>query len=193
VNELFQRLAQETASRDATIADLTNRLHRAEIEAYARRHGALPASHSANLDDLLGEIDQKMKAQQYADELVALAQHSGSQIVDQSRQQASQVIAAAHADAEEVAQAYRAQAGSDQRPDREELARLLGLVQWAQAQLAGLHEQIRTTDLTVGQELRSIVDRLRPALGSAVGAGPEQPAVSEHGGGNGVARPVGGV
>lgn len=166
VHELLQRLAEETAGRDATIADLTSRLHRAEVEAYARRHGTLPASPTADLDDMLAEIDLKMKAQQHVDEFIALAQHGGAQIVEQSRQQAGQIIATAHADAEQAVHAYRAGAGVDCGPDREELARLLGLVQWAQAQLAGLHEQVRTADVTVGRELRGIVDRLRPALES---------------------------
>lgn len=174
VQTLLQRLAEETASRDATISEMASRLHRAEVEAYARRHGALPASPTANLDDLVAEIDLKMRAQQAADELIAVAQHSGAQIVEQGRQQASEVVASAHADAAEVARAYRAHVGTDQWPDRQELARLLGLVQWAQAQLAGLHEQIRAADLTVGRELRGIVDRLRPALESGI-AGEARP------------------
>jgi DivIVA domain-containing protein len=195
VHELLQRLAQETASRDATITDLANRLHRAEIEAYARRHGALPASPTANLDDLVSDIDLRMKAQQYADELVALAQHAGAQIVEQSRHQAARIIAAAHADGEEVTHAYRTQAALDQRPDRAELARLLGLVQWAQAQLAALHQQVRSTDLAVGQELRSIAERLRPALGPAVADVDqvESAASSDQDRQHGVARPVTGV
>lgn len=173
VHELLQRLAEEAASREATIADLNGRLHRAEMEAYARRHGTLPASALAvNLEEMLAEIDVKLKAQQYADELIASAQHGAAQIVEQGRQQASQVLADAHSTAEHAAHRYRANAGASYDPDREELARLLGLAQWAQAQLAGLHQQIQATDATVSKELRGIAERLRPVLES--GTAPTQ-------------------
>lgn len=165
VHELLQRLAEETASREGMIADLSGRLHRAEAEAYARRHGTLPASTGAvNLEEMLAEIDVKVKAQQYADELIASAQHGAAQIVEHGRQQASQILSEAHGAAEQAAHRYRAQAGGSYNPDREELARLLGLAQWAQAQLSGLHQQIQATDSTVSKELRGIADRLRPVL-----------------------------
>lgn len=178
VHHLLQRLAEETARREGTIADLTNRLHRAEAEAYARRHGTLPAAPApTNLDELLADIDVRMKAQHYADELIASAQHGAAQIVHQGRQQASQILTEAHAAAERAAYAYRVSAGDTYNPDREELARLLGLAQWAQAQLAGLHQQIRATDATVSKELGGIIDRLRPAVGSS--AQPSQGPMDE--------------
>jgi DivIVA domain-containing protein len=165
VDDLLARLAEETASREQTIGELTSRVARAEAEAYARRHGTLPAvPRSRNLEEMLVEIDVKMKAQQYADEVIASAQHGAAQIVEQGRQQASQILNDAHRTAEQAAHAYRAQAGANYSPDREELARLLALAQWAQAQLAGLHQQISATNAMVGQELGSIVERLKPAL-----------------------------
>jgi cell division septum initiation protein DivIVA len=165
VHELLQRLAEETASRDAMIADLSSRLHRAEVEAYARRHGVLPAAQNGSpLAELLAEIDVTMRAQRHADEVIAAAQHGAAQIVQQSRQQASQILDDAHRAAEQAARSYRARAGAGYDPDREELARLLGLAQWAQAQLAGLHQQITATDATVSKELNTIVERLRPAI-----------------------------
>lgn len=165
VDDLLARLAEETAQRERTIGDLTSRLARAEAEAYARRHGTLPAvPRSRNLEEMLVEIDIKMKAQQYADEVIASAQHGAAQIVEQGRQQASQILNDAHRAAEQAAHAYRARAGADYNPDREELARLLALAQWAQGQLAGLHQQISATNAMVGKELGSIVERLRPAL-----------------------------
>lgn len=173
VHELLQRLAEETASREGVIADLSSRLQRAEAEAYARRHGTLPASPSSvNLDDMMAEIDIKLKAQQYADEMIASAQHGAAQIVEQGRLQASQILADAHSSAEQAAREYRAGAGGSYSPDREELARLLGLAQWAQAQLAGLHQQIRATDMTVSKELGGIADRLRPVLESDASPAP---------------------
>jgi DivIVA domain-containing protein len=121
VHELLHRLAEETASRDAAIANLTSRLHRAEIEAYARRHGTLPASLTPpELESMAAEVD-----------VTGARQHAGEPTADQ-----------------------------------EELARLVSLVQWAHAQIAGLHEQVRVTDVTVGTELRGIVARLSPMLGS---------------------------
>lgn len=181
VHEVLQRMADEVASRDRTISDLTGRLTRAENEAYARRHGTLPAApDTRRIEDMLGEIDVKMKAQQYADEVIASAQHGAAKIVEQGKHQASQILGDAHRAAEQAAHAYRAQAGSDYNPDREELARLMGLAQWAQAQLAGLHQQITATNATVGRELGSIVERLRPALESGApypdaGSGAPQP------------------
>jgi DivIVA domain-containing protein len=165
VDELLQRLADEVAAREQTISDLTGRLSRAEAEAYARRHGALPAvPESRRLEDMLAEIDIKLQAQRYADEVIATAQQGAAQIVEQSRQQASQVLSDAHRAAEQAAHAYRARAGSDYNPDREELARLLGLARWAQGQLAGLHQQITATNNTVSKELDSIIARLAPAI-----------------------------
>jgi DivIVA domain-containing protein len=167
VHELLQRLAEEIASRDHTISDLTGRLSRAETEAYARRHGALPASpDSGRVEDLLAEIDIKLKAQEYADEMIASAQHGAAQIVEQSKQHASAVLTDAHRAAEQAAHAYRARAGNDYNPDREELARLLGLARWAQGQLAGLHQQLTATNSTVSKELDSIIERLQPAIDS---------------------------
>lgn len=165
VHELLHRLADDVAGRDRTISDLTSRLARAENEAYARRHGTLPAApDNGRIEDMLAEIDVKMKAQQYADEVIASAQHGAARIVEHGKHQASQILSDAHRAAEQAAHAYRAQAGADYSPDREELARLLGLAQWAQAQLAGLHQQISATNTTVGRELNSLVERLRPAL-----------------------------
>lgn len=178
VHELLQRLADEVASRDRTISDLTGRLTRAENEAYARRHGTLPAAPDhGKVEELLAEIDVKLKAQQYADEMIASAQHGAAQIVEQGKLQASQILSDAHKAAEQAARAYRARAGAGYSPDREELARLLALAQWAQAQLAGLHQQITATDSTVSRELGSIVERLQPLLEAdqTVSQGPAQP------------------
>jgi cell division septum initiation protein DivIVA len=167
VHELLQRLAEETASRDAMISDLSSRLHRAEAEVYARRHGVLPAApEGSQLAEMLAEIDVAMKAQRQADELIAAAQQGAAQIVQQGRQQASQILEQAHRAADEAARSYRAQAGAGYDPDREELARLLGLAQWAQAQLAELHQQITATDARVSTELGTIIERLRPAIES---------------------------
>jgi cell division septum initiation protein DivIVA len=165
VHELLQRLSDEVASRDRTISDLTSRLTRAENEAYARRHGTLPAAaDEGQITDLLAEIDVRLKAQQYADEVIASAQHGAAQIVRQGRHQASQILGDAHKAAEQAAHAYRQRAGADYNPDKEELARLLALAQWAQAQLGGLHQQMTATNTTVARELSSIGERLRPIL-----------------------------
>lgn len=165
VHELLQRLADEIATREQTISELTTRATRAETEAYARRHGTLPAtSETRRVEDMLAEIDSRMKAQQYADEVIASAQHGAAEIVEQSKHQASQILTDAHRAAEQAAHAYRARAGAEYNPDREELARLLGLAQWAQAQLSGLHQQVSATNAMVNRELGSIVERLQPVL-----------------------------
>lgn len=165
VEELLQRLADDAASREHTINDLANRLDRAETEAYARRHGTLPAApNQARLDDLLADVHSRLRAQQYAEELIASAQRGAAQIVAQGREQASQILHEAHRAAEQAARDYRAEVGAGYRPDQEELARLLGLTQWAQSQLAALHQQITTTNSTVCQELASIIERLHPAV-----------------------------
>ncbi|QSB15844.1 hypothetical protein JQS43_05780 [Natronosporangium hydrolyticum] len=177
VHELLQRLSDEVASRDRTISDLTSRLNRAENEAYARRHGTLPAgANEAQITDLLTEIDVRLKAQQYADEVIASAQHGAAQIVQQGRHQASQILGDAHKAAEQAAHAYRQRAGADYSPDKEELARLLALAQWAQAQIGGLHQQLTATNTTVGRELSSIVERLRPILEPNSDSGGANPA-----------------
>lgn len=168
VDELLRQLADEAASRDRTISELSGRLHRAETEAYARRHGTLPAgANQVRVDDMLAQIDQRTKAQHYADELIASAQMGAAQIVAQGKEQASQILRHAYQAAQEAADAYRAQAGNGYRPEQEELARLLGLAQWAQSQLVNLHQQITDTNTRVSNELIGIVERLRPAVESA--------------------------
>lgn len=165
VHELLWRLAEETAARDAVIAEQAARLNRVERELYARRHGALPAAAGApNLDELLAEVDERAKAQRYADEVIATAQHGAAQIVSQGKRQAQQVLMDAHRAAEQAAHDYRAAAGADYQPEQEQLERVVAISQWAIRQLAALREQVNATGSVVTTELSDVVARLQPAV-----------------------------
>jgi hypothetical protein len=91
VHELLRRLAEETAARERTIGELTGRLLRAG-----------PA-----LDPVEDPVERARLAQQYADELITVAQHAAAQIVEQARQQARQLLADADRAAQQAARAYR--------------------------------------------------------------------------------------
>nr|BFE57731.1 hypothetical protein GCM10020063_022570 [Dactylosporangium thailandense] len=162
VNALLQRVAEEIAARDAQISTLLNDVERLQREVYARRHGALPDNAPVGLDEAL--ISERIQAQQYVDEIVAAAQTNAAHLVAQSRQQANEIIRAAHAAAEQAARNYRATSGPSYSPDREELARLATLAQWAIRQFSGLRTQVDATDDAARQELASILDRLAPIL-----------------------------
>src|SRR5256885_156198 len=73
----------------------------------------------------------------------------------------------AHEVAEQAARDYRARAGDSYSADREELARLATLAAWAMRQFAGLRKQVDATDDAAQSELATILDRLRPILGTA--------------------------
>jgi DivIVA domain-containing protein len=169
VNALLQRVAEEIAARDGQISTLLNEVDRLQRELYARRHGQLPDSAPPGLDEAL--ITQRIQAQQYVDELVAAAQTNAAHLVAQSRQQANEIIRAAHTAAEQAARDYRVNAGADYSPDREELARLATLAQWAIRQFSGLRAQVDATDDAARQELGSILDRLTPVLGLGADSG----------------------
>jgi hypothetical protein len=176
VHELLKRLADETANRDSIISGLASRLRRAETEAYARRHGTLPAAaNQLHIDQMLAQIDQRERVQHYTDELIATAQQGAARIVAQGREQASQILRQAYAAAQCAADAYRARAGNGYRPEQEELAQLLGLAQWAQAQLVSVQAHITDTNTRVSNELTGIAERLKPAVESAGSPGPGQP------------------
>jgi DivIVA domain-containing protein len=162
VNALLQRVAEEIAGRDGQISTLQNEVDRLQRELYARRHGQLPDNAPPGLDEAL--ITQRIQAQQYVDELVAAAQTNAAHLVAQSRQQANEIIRAAHTAAEQAARDYRAAAGPSYSPDREELARLATLAQWAIRQFSGLRTQVDATDDAARQELASILERLTPVL-----------------------------
>ncbi|MFF5234421.1 DivIVA domain-containing protein [Dactylosporangium sp. NPDC000521] len=174
VNALLQRVAEETAARDGQISTLLNEVERLQREVYARRHGQLPDNAPAGLDEAL--ISERIQAQQYVDEIVAAAQTNAAHVVAQSRQQANEIIRAAHAAAEQAARDYRATSGTSYSPDREELARLATLAQWAIRQFSGLRTQVDATDDAARQELASILDRLAPILGPGnTGTGASHP------------------
>src|SRR6266699_3825594 len=109
VDTLLWRIAAEVAAREGTITDLVARLDRAEREVYARKHGLLPDAGPRNLHDLL--IEERVKAQRYADEMIASAQYSAAQLVQHGRAQAANIIHQAHEVAEQAALDYRARAG----------------------------------------------------------------------------------
>ena len=165
VDTLLWRIAAEIAAREGVITDLATRLERAEREVYARKHGYLPDAGPRNLDDLL--IEERVNAQRYADEMIASAQYSAAQLVQHGRAQAANIIHQAHDVAEQAARDYRARAGDTYSADREELARLSTLAAWAMRQFAGLRKQVDATDDAAQSELATILDRLRPILGTA--------------------------
>ena len=164
VDTLLWRIGADIAAREGVITDLLTRLDRAERELYARKHGHLPDASPRNLDDLL--IDERINAQRYADEMIASAQYSAAQLVQHGRAQAANIIRHAHEAAEQAARDYRARAGSSYSADREELARLATLAAWAMRQFAGLRKQVEATDDAAQAELATILDRLRPILGT---------------------------
>lgn len=164
VDTLLWRIGGEIAAREGAITDLLTRLDRTERELYARKHGHLPDASPGNLDDLL--IDERVSAQRYADEMIASAQYSAAQLVQHGRAQAANIIRQAHEAAEQAARDYRARAGSSYSADREELARLATLAAWAMRQFAGLRKQVEATDDAAQAELATILDRLRPILGT---------------------------
>jgi cell division septum initiation protein DivIVA len=170
VDTLLWRVAEETAVREGVISNLTVRLERAERENYARKHGHLPDSAPGDLDDML--VDERVKAQRYADELIASAQWSAQQLVEQSRSQADNIIREAHVVAEQAAREYRSRAGETYSADREELARLAALAHWAIRQFGGLRQQVDATDDTAQAELSTILDRLGPILRPDTEPGP---------------------
>ncbi|MFG2045421.1 DivIVA domain-containing protein [Dactylosporangium sp. NPDC048998] len=179
VNALLQRVAEEIAARDAQIGTLANEVERLQRELYARRHGQLPDNAPRGLDEAL--ISQRVQAQQYVDELVAAAQTNAAHLVAQSRQQANEILRAAHAAAEQAARDYRAASGPTYSADREELARLATLAQWAIRQFSGLRTQVDATDDAARQELGSILDRLAPILGLGnTGTDPMYPNAGQH-------------
>jgi DivIVA domain-containing protein len=167
VDTLLWRLAEEIAAREGVITDLAARLDRAEREVYARKHGHLPDAGPRDLDDQL--IEERINAQRYADELIASAQYSAAQLVNDSRVQADHIIRQAHEVAEQAARDYRARAGDSYSADREELARLATLADWAMRQFAGLRKQVDATDDAAQAELATILDRLRPIVAPGVG------------------------
>jgi DivIVA domain-containing protein len=162
VDTLLWRLSEEIAAREGAITDLAARLDRVERELYARKHGYLPDAGPRNLDDLL--IEERVNAQRYADELIATAQYSAAQLVNDGRVQADHIIRQAHQVAEQAARDYRARAGDTYSADREELARLATLADWAMRQFAGLRKQVDATDDAAQAELATIIDRLKPII-----------------------------
>lgn len=174
VDELLAHLADEMAERDREIAGLAERLDHVQRELYARRHGVLPDAAPTGFDP--AAIDAQLRAQRYAEELVATAQQSAAAIVAQGRAQAHQVMAHAQAAAERAARDYRARAGTEYTADREELVRLATLARWAMAQVSGLRYQVDATDDAARSQLSTILDRLAPLLEEPSGTG-----VPEHG------------
>jgi DivIVA domain-containing protein len=162
VDDLLAHLADEIADRDRELAALAGRLEHAQREIYARRHGHLPDAAPTGFDP--ATIDTHMRAQRYAEELVATAQQSAAAIVAQSRQQAHTIMAHAHAEAEQAARDYRARAGADYSADREELVRIATLARWAMGQISGLRYQVDATDDAARAQLATILDRLGPLL-----------------------------
>lgn len=162
VEQLLARLAEDAAQRDRDLTLLRGRLDNAEREIYARRHGHLPDSAPAGFDPAM--IDSQMRAQRYAEELVATAQQSAAAIVAQGRMQADSIIRQSHAMAEQAAHDYRARAGASYTADREELVRLATLARWAMSQVAGLRVQVDATDDAARTQLAAILDRLGPLL-----------------------------
>jgi DivIVA domain-containing protein len=164
VDALLQRLAEEVATRDGQINGLLTENERLQRELYARRHGQLPDNAPQGLDEML--IARQIQAQQYVEELMAAAQTNAASLVAQSKQQAREIVRNARESAEQAVREYRASAGASYTPDREELTRLATLAHWAIRQFSGLRAQVDATDDAARQELASILDRLRPLLGS---------------------------
>lgn len=176
IDDLLDRLAEEAGHRDSLVTRLTAENLRLQREIEGFRSGVLsPSVFADDLDDRL--IAEKMQARQYAEQIVATAQTSARQLVENGKLQARYIIDQAHEVAEKAALDYRAAAGPAYSADREDLEVVLAIVNWALDMYDGLAKQFGATHEATRQQLRKVSERLAPALAVASGtAVPTSPA-----------------
>lgn len=167
VDALLERLALDVECYAAERQDLEDRLYRLTLELDERKHGRLP---NATPDEIPEQaITAQRQAQRYADQLIASAQNGAAQITKTARTQAEQIVRAAYERAEKAAQDYRSRAGKSYSADREEVERLVAVLDWLLEMFDGFATQFGAYHEATRVQLTKVRDRLAPPEPKPVG------------------------
>ncbi len=162
VEQLLGRIAAQVEERDALIANLQAEIH--QLRNHYRTYYSARGIDLAALDKITGTrvdaVAVVMNAQQVADQLVEDARAQARSMAQIARAEAEATIARARADAEQAARTYRATAGPNYSPDREQLERVssvarsvLSALNGATNQMHGATEQMNALTAAFAAEL----------------------------------------
>ncbi|GEM_PF-5371234 len=168
VELLLGRIAAQVEERDALIAQLQAEIH--QLRNHYRSYYSDRGIDLAALDKITGTrvdaVAVLMNAQQMADQLVEDARAQARSMAEIARAEAETTISRGRADADQAARAYRASAGPNYSPDREQLERIsavagtvLSALNGATTQAHGAAEQMQALTAAFAFELGNLTGR----------------------------------